>query len=80
MATAKILTAEEDERVELFIPRVSANEDPNFLICVNGVSYLLPRGKKSKVPQYVAYEYNRAVKAQEEYENTVDAILTNSEN
>ena len=40
-----------DERVEIFIPRASDREDPNLFAAVNGVNYLLPRGKKSCVPQ-----------------------------
>ena len=39
-----------DERVEIFIPRASDREDPNLFAAVNGVNYLLPRGKKSCVP------------------------------
>ena len=45
-----------DERVEIFIPRASDREDPNLFAAVNGVNYLLPRGKKSCVPKSVADE------------------------
>jgi hypothetical protein len=45
-----------EERVEVFIPRGYANDDPNFFVSVNGVNYLLPRGKKSQVPAHVAEE------------------------
>ncbi len=53
-----------DERVEVFIPRNSGNE-PNLFVGVNGVSYLLPRGKKSMVPKFVADEIARAQAAEE---------------
>ena len=46
--------------VELSIPRASAREDPNLYISINGVNFLLPRGKKSLVPDYVAAEYERS--------------------
>lgn len=52
------------KRVEIFVPRGRSNEDPNLLISVNGVNYLVPRGKKSMVPDFVAYEYNRAMEAE----------------
>ena len=53
-----------EKRVEIFIPRGSDRDEPNLFIGVNGVSYLLPRGKKSKVPAHVAAEYERSVAAQ----------------
>ena len=49
-----------DERVEIFIPRASDREDPNLFAAVNGVNYLLPRGKKSCVPKAVADEIERS--------------------
>lgn len=52
------------KRVEIYVPRGRSNEDPNLLISVNGVNYLVPRGKKSLVPDFVAYEYNRAMEAE----------------
>ena len=45
-----------EERVEVFIPRGSANDDPNLFVSVNGVNYLLPRGKKSLVPPHITEE------------------------
>ena len=51
--------------VEVYIPRDSANQDPNYFCAVNGVSYLLPRGKKSMVPAHVAAEILRAQAAEE---------------
>jgi len=65
----------EEERVEVMIPRGGANEDPNFFVSVNGVNYLLPRGKRSKVPQAVAYEINRAVAAQVALDERIQALL-----
>ena len=39
-----------NERVEVYIPRGADREDPNFFGAVYGVTYLLPRGKKSMGP------------------------------
>lgn len=52
-----------EERVDLFIEPGTKNDEPNVLISVNGVNYLLPRGKVSKVPKFVAYEFQRARRA-----------------
>ena len=60
-----------DDRVDLFIPRGQANEEPNLLISINGVNYLLPKGKTSRVKQCVADEYYRAVRAKDRYDRRV---------
>lgn len=66
---------EKEKRVELFIPKGHIGEEPNLLVGVNGMNYLLPRGKKSLVPQSVAYEVERARKAQNLLDQKVDALL-----
>lgn len=74
MAAAKE-PANAEEKVEIYIPKGQANEDPNFLISVNGVNYLLPRGRKSMVPAFVAAEYNRSVEAQEALDRKMEELL-----
>lgn len=64
-----------DDRVEIFVPKGYANDEPNLLIAVNGVNYLLPKGKSSKVPKYIAEEFYRAQKAQEALDKRVDEML-----
>ena len=64
-----------DDRVEVFVPKGYANDDPNLFISVNGVNYLLPRGKKSLVPAHVAAEFERSKKAQERLDETVEQML-----
>lgn len=71
MAEKKI----EDERVEVFVPKGQANDDPNLFVSVNGVNYLLPKGKKSKVPTYVRDEIERSIKAQERMDENIDKML-----
>lgn len=56
---------EKEKRVKLFVPRGASNDDPNLFISVNGVNYLLPRGKESLVPDFVAAEYNRSMRAEQ---------------
>ena len=64
----------EDKRVEVFIPRGADREDPNFFVGINGVNYLLPRGKKSMVPQAVAAEIARSDRAAERFYESVDGM------
>ena len=60
---------------EIFIPKSFAGKEPNLFVGVNGVSFLLPRGKVSKVPDYVAAEVERAMQAQETMDETVSRLL-----
>lgn len=61
--------------VDLTIPRGYVNDEPNLIISVNGKNYVLPRGKTSKVPPCVKYEYERAVRAMEKQDETVEKLL-----
>ncbi len=66
---------ENNKRVEIFVPKGYANDEPNLLISVNGENYLLPKGKTSKVPQFIADEFYRSQKAQEALDKHVDEML-----
>ncbi len=63
-----------EERVEIFIPRGADREDPNLFVGINGVNYLLPRGKKSMVPPEVAEEIERSGKAADSFYESVDEL------
>ena len=63
-----------EKRVEIFIPRQSDREDPNLFVGINGVNYLLPRGKKSMVPQSVAAEIERSGRAVDVFYENVDGM------
>ena len=67
--------APKDNRVELFVPKGYANDDPNLFISVNGVNYLLPRGKKSVVPDFVAAEFYRSQSAAEKRDEKIEQML-----
>ena len=71
MATNENKTTNVDDRVELFVPRVSGNTDPNCVIVLNGKNYVLPRGQKSIVPKAVAAEYERSQRAQYKVDNAI---------
>lgn len=70
-AASKTTEKVKDNRVEIFIPRVSGNTDPNHLIVHNGKNYVLPKGQKSMVPKAVAAEYERSKKAQYKVDNAI---------
>ena len=65
----------EKKRVELFIPKGYANDEPNHLISINGVNYVLPKGKKSLVPDFVAEEYHRSQRAQAKLDEKMEQML-----
>lgn len=53
-----------EKMVRIFIERTPGDSDPNMVVGVNGKLWLLPKGRESEVPESVAYEYNRSLKAQ----------------
>ena len=73
--TTEKKTKATDERVDVHVPKGYANDEPNHLVAVNGVNYLLPRGKTSNVPKFVADEFYRSQKAQEALDKRVDEML-----
>ena len=63
-------------KVKIKIPKLSANDDPNFLIAVNGVNYLIPKGKEVEVLDFVKEEYERSEAAREAFYETVATMST----
>ena len=70
-ATEKV----KDNRVEVFVPKTYGNDDPNLFVSVNGVNYLLPKGKKSLVPDFVAAEVERSKRAAEKQDENIEQML-----
>ena len=71
----KPVEAAKDNRVEITVPKGYANDDPNDIIVINGVNYVLPRGKKSMVPDFVAEEFYRSQRAQDKLDETMEQML-----
>lgn len=67
----------DDKRIEVFIPRGGDRADPNLFVGINGVNYLLPRGKKSMVPPAVAEEIARGERAAERMYESM-AVMKNT--
>ena len=68
-------TTNKEGYVDLHIPKGYANDEPNYFISINGKNFILPKGKTSKVPQYVKDEYDRAMRAQEALDAKSEALL-----
>ena len=62
------------KRVEVNIPRGADREDPNLFVGINGINYLLPRGKKSSVPGEVAAELQRSERARDALDAKRDSL------
>lgn len=65
-----------ERRVEVFIPKGFAGDDPNLFISINGVNWLLPRGKTSLVPLSVKKELERSRKAQDQADTKAAAMAS----
>lgn len=68
-------TAKAEKREKIFIPKGYANDEPNLFVSVNGVNYLLPKGKESEVPKAVADEVRRSWAAQQEMDQHIDELM-----
>ena len=64
-----------ENRVEIFVSKGYTGDEPNVFVSVNGVNYLLPRGKKSLVPAEVAQELARSQAAQEALDKRIEKLL-----
>ncbi len=60
--------------VKVHIPKAFANEEPMLMVGINGINYLLPRGKESLVPPAVAKEVQRAMAAQTRLDASMDQL------
>ena len=64
----------DNSREDVLIPRGAEREDPNLFVGINGVNYLLPKGKSSSVPHAVAAEIRRAERARDALDATMDSL------
>ena len=65
---------ETEKREEIFIPRALDGEERSLFVSVNGVNYLLPKGKTSRVPKAVAEEIRRSWAAQNAWDDRAEAL------
>lgn len=62
------------EKLDIFVERASGNEEPNLQVCVNGIMYLLPKGKTSQVPRAVYEEILRSRKARDRMDQRAEEL------
>ena len=74
MSAVKTKAPAAPERVSVSVPRGGEREDPNLFVGINGMNYLLPRGKSSLVPPAVAAEIRRAERARDALDATMDSL------
>ena len=75
MATTTTTTKPKEEYEDIFVPKGYANDEPNLFVSVNGVNYLLPKGKTSKVPSHIAQAVRRSLRAQERQDENAEKLL-----
>ena len=59
----------------IVVPRAKLNEDPSYVIGINGKNYSIPRGKATEVPREVAEEYHRSERATQAFYAKSDELL-----
>ena len=69
---------EKEMREEIFSPRALDGEERSLFVSVNGVNYLLPKGKTSRVPEAVAQEVRRSWRAQNAWDDRAEALAADS--
>lgn len=74
MATKKA-TVEKGERTKVTIPRAHYGEEENLFVGINGVNYIVPKGKSVDVPDFVADEIERAQAAEERMHQAREQML-----
>jgi hypothetical protein len=75
MAEIKENKSTKEERVEVFVPKGTANDDPNLYVSVNGENFLLPKGQVSLVPPYIKAAIERSYGAQAYQEKSSNALI-----
>ena len=68
-------TAVKDERVDVFVPKGLANDDPNLYVSVNGENFLLPKGQVSRVPVYIKDAIERSYSAIDTQEKRAKSLI-----
>ena len=74
MTNEKTVTNKE-ERVEVFVPKGAANDDPNLYVSINGENFLIPKGQVSMVPPYIKDAIERSYGAQAFQENRSKSLI-----
>lgn len=63
-----------NERVKVKLPRPRGNEEKHLFVGVNGIGYLIERGKEVEVPRSVAEVIERSEEVADDNFDTQDAL------
>lgn len=66
----------DDGRVDVYVRRGEGNVEGGLLVSVNDRDFLLPEGKTSRVPIYVAEEIERSRQQAEFFDSQVDKLVS----
>ena len=58
----------------ILIPRGKSVDEPHQYVAVNGEAFIIPKGLKCEVPDYIADELQRAIEAGEQLEITISDL------
>jgi hypothetical protein len=58
----------------ILIPRGKSLDEPQQYVAVNGEAFIIPKGLKCEVPDYIADELQRAIEAGEQLEITISDL------
>ena len=72
---AKKIENKEANRVKIKLPRAKGSEPKELYVAVNGVNYLVPKGKEVEVPEFVAEEIRRSEAAAMFMDEEKDRLL-----
>ena len=77
---AKKASIEVKERVSVALPRARHGEEENLFVGVNGVNYIVPKGRSVDVPDFVAEEIRRAQEAEDRMYAEKERLLEQARN
>ena len=75
----KTETVAEATKEKITLPRARNGEDSTLFVSINGVNYLVPKGKEVEVPPEVAAEIRRAQAADEYFHEAAERMLENQQ-
>lgn len=61
---------------DIKVPRAANGEETYMFVSVNGIQYQVPKGKTSRVPDFIAKEIERAIAAQEALDETMRNMIS----
>jgi hypothetical protein len=66
-------------KVKITLPKARGSEPKELLVGINGVNYLIPKGKQVEVPDFVAEEVKRAQAAEDFMDEQKDEMLKSAQ-